>query len=465
MNVTINHPSATFTGTITVLETVAVGFTNGVASVDIPPQAIAVFGSMSGFSYYYGAPTPAPPYDANLDTSVNAIVGNSSSATAGALRAAFVAPSGLTMPVSGRTFFTMGDSITANNAPGPPYYTSAGNNYALWAHLLSNSAFRHVGVAATYGYTTAQIRATHLPTVLAAKPTACVVLAGTNRQANYPSPEIADLTAIYSALLAAGIVPIACTVPPQNSDGTNTTPVGKLNTWIRRYARNKGIPLVDFHAVTADTTTGQWISGYSGDGTHPNLVASKAMGGALAAQFTQLARGQVAELPNINTAGTAEFGNNLLLTAVGSTPDRPTGWFAASGGTTFTSTFATGAGYKGNLYTVTRGSTDVFITGTSFTPNDGDRLLVALRLAATVEASGGAWDLRLRRSTDNSAAMLEFTAPTADLPLSTYMAEVTVPAGLGGVAHYLEVRATGAAGASVSFAQPQVINLTKQGLV
>jgi hypothetical protein len=89
MNVTINHPNSSFTGTITVLETVAVGFTNGVASVDIPPQAIAVFSSMAGFSYYYGAPTPAPPYDANLDTSVNAIVGNASSASAGTLRAAY----------------------------------------------------------------------------------------------------------------------------------------------------------------------------------------------------------------------------------------------------------------------------------------------------------------------------------------------------------------------------------------
>jgi hypothetical protein len=89
MNVTINHPNSSFTGTITVLETVAVGFTNGVASVDIPPQAIAVFGSMSGFSYYYGAPGPAPAYDANLDVSVNAIVGNGSSASAGTLRAAY----------------------------------------------------------------------------------------------------------------------------------------------------------------------------------------------------------------------------------------------------------------------------------------------------------------------------------------------------------------------------------------
>jgi hypothetical protein len=90
MNVTISHPNSSFTGTITVLETVAVGFTNGVASVDIPPQAIAVFGSMPGFSYTYGAPGPAPAYDANLDVSVNAIVGNTSSASAGTLRAAYV---------------------------------------------------------------------------------------------------------------------------------------------------------------------------------------------------------------------------------------------------------------------------------------------------------------------------------------------------------------------------------------
>jgi hypothetical protein len=89
MNVTINHPNSSFTGTITVLETVAVGFTNGVASVDIPPQAIAVFGSMPGFHYSYGAPGPAPAYDANLDVSVNAILGNSSSASVGTLRAAY----------------------------------------------------------------------------------------------------------------------------------------------------------------------------------------------------------------------------------------------------------------------------------------------------------------------------------------------------------------------------------------
>jgi lysophospholipase L1-like esterase len=90
MNVTISHPNSSFTGTITVLETVAVGFTNGVASVDIPPQAIAVFGSMPGFSYTYGAPSPAPPYDANLDVTVNAILGNGSSASRATLGGAFV---------------------------------------------------------------------------------------------------------------------------------------------------------------------------------------------------------------------------------------------------------------------------------------------------------------------------------------------------------------------------------------
>jgi hypothetical protein len=120
MNVTINHPSASFTGTITVLETVAVGFTNGVASVDIPPQAISVFGSMPGFHYTYGAPSPAPPYDANLDTSVNAIVGNASSATGGALRAAYLAP----LPTVGSLTYNP-DGTIATDPDGNTYTWNA----------------------------------------------------------------------------------------------------------------------------------------------------------------------------------------------------------------------------------------------------------------------------------------------------------------------------------------------------
>jgi chitodextrinase len=73
---------------------------------------------MAGFSYYYGAPTPAPPYDANLDASVNAIVGNSSSATVGTLRAAYVPKwAANTAYASGEPVLNpSGQTVTANAA-------------------------------------------------------------------------------------------------------------------------------------------------------------------------------------------------------------------------------------------------------------------------------------------------------------------------------------------------------------
>lgn len=368
------------------------------------------------------------------------------------------------LPNSGRTFYTMGDSISANNFIGLNNYGSAGNNYGLWAHLLSNSAFRHVGAAATAGYTTAQIRATCLPTVLAAKPTSCVVLGGTNGQASFPTKEIADLTAIYTALMQAGIIPIACTIPPTNSDPNNSNKM-KLNGWIRRYARLNGIPLADFYAVTVDPANGQWLSGYTGDGTHPTTKGSKAMGTELAAVFTELARRNLPELPDTQTNTSAAFQNNLLQSNTGTSPNRPTGWNAIAGGTSFTAAFTTDATkYAGNLYTFTRGASDVFLGGTSFQAASGDRLLVGMRLAATVEGVGGAWGLRLRKNDDNTASLLEFTNPTADLPLSAYVTEITMSAAGAGIDHYLEVRAMTASGAAMSFAQPWVINLTALGM-
>jgi hypothetical protein len=121
---------------------VAVGFTNGVASVDIPPQAIAVFGSMPGFSYTYGAPTPAPPYDANLDVTVNAIVGNSSSATGGTLRAAFDsawAPArvrGKASPSAVVTTFQSGHGFTFGNNDATSNLNDT-TNYSLGSQCVT----------------------------------------------------------------------------------------------------------------------------------------------------------------------------------------------------------------------------------------------------------------------------------------------------------------------------------------
>jgi lysophospholipase L1-like esterase len=255
MNVTISHPSASFTGTITVLETVAVGFTNGVASVDIPPQAIAVFGSMPGFSYTYGAPSPAPPYDANLDTSVNAIVGNSSSASAGTLRAAFASRN---RPASGVVQLGDSESASGNGAATPAlrWFEQACARSMGRLHWLHNA-----GVG---GNTTAQMLARYDTDVTAYGPAVVGIFGGRNDAD--AATAIAGLTALFAKTFSIGAQPVAYTIPPQDSEVNGKT--NAVNAWLSHYCDQHGIPLVDLYSTVVDPATGHWQTGLTADGTH-----------------------------------------------------------------------------------------------------------------------------------------------------------------------------------------------------
>lgn len=89
MNVVITYPIAGFTGNVTVQDgSVTLPFTNGTATVDIPPSAFGAI-TAAGMLITIGTPGPAPAYDANLDVATAAINGNAASQTAGVLRAAF----------------------------------------------------------------------------------------------------------------------------------------------------------------------------------------------------------------------------------------------------------------------------------------------------------------------------------------------------------------------------------------
>lgn len=91
VTVTVTHTNSSFTGTITVQDNIVLPFTNGTATVTVPSSALGVIGTL-GFQVTFGAPGPAPAYDANLDTIISPIVGNAASQTAGTLRAAFDTP-------------------------------------------------------------------------------------------------------------------------------------------------------------------------------------------------------------------------------------------------------------------------------------------------------------------------------------------------------------------------------------
>jgi lysophospholipase L1-like esterase len=163
---------------------------------------------------------------------------------------------------AGRVVF-MGDSITdgwklSQYFPGRPYVNR--------------------GIS---GQTTAQMLVRMYPDVIALKPAAMVVLAGTNDVARNTGPQtLEQITDNFQAMTELaqlhGIKVILCSVLPvsdytQRPQTARRPPADilKLNAWLKDYAARKGATYVDYFSATADEK-GFLKDGTSGDGLHPN---------------------------------------------------------------------------------------------------------------------------------------------------------------------------------------------------
>jgi len=165
-------------------------------------------------------------------------------------------------PEPGRVIF-LGDSITdgwklAQFFPGKPYVNR--------------------GIS---GQTTPQMLVRMFPDVIALKPAALLVYAGTNDIAGNTGPSTLtmiedNLQAITELAQAHGIKVILCSVTPV-SDYTARkqtlqrppSDILKLNAWMREYAASANAVFADYFAALADGT-GMLKEGFSGDGLHPN---------------------------------------------------------------------------------------------------------------------------------------------------------------------------------------------------
>jgi len=165
-------------------------------------------------------------------------------------------------PEPGRVVF-LGDSITdgwklAQYFPGKPYVNR--------------------GIS---GQTTPQMLVRMFPDVIALKPAALLVYAGTNDIAGNTGPSTLtmiedNLQAITELAQAHGIKVILCSVSPV-SDYTARkqtlqrppADILKLNAWMREYAARANTVFADYYAALADET-GMLKDGFSGDGLHPN---------------------------------------------------------------------------------------------------------------------------------------------------------------------------------------------------
>lgn len=360
-------------------------------------------------------------------------------------------------PMSG-DIFAIGDSITAYgvawsgaNASGTSYAPCLNDqSWHEWASLLTNGRIHLTGISATGGYTVTQVKNVHLPNAIAANPTFCVVMCGRNdvvQGINIDTVTIPAYRTILLRLRQAGIMPVVCTMSAQGNSGDNSRRIAehKLNAWLRAYAKEKSLPLVDLHRYTADPLTGDWISGYNQDVSHPNGTGAKAMGQALVDGLKDWTSPTLPVRADEQLA--AGLTKNLITNALflNNTGANPSDWTITTAGT---ATITTDIAVKGNVWSTANQSSELTV---SVTP--GQRLQfgfftkTASQLSLYVLAGGSS-------STQNLAGLRGWKTYITDWAYFAY--EFTVPDGITQVTVKM---VTG--GALSSIAQISLIELTE----
>ena len=157
-----------------------------------------------------------------------------------------------------------------------------------WGNAQLGGRFNVVFNAALGG-DTAQNMATRTSDVTQFTPDYCVHFGFINGVGSRTSAQIiADLTTIYTSMLNAGIIVIACTDIPYVTGASGYTAAGSktlliVNNWIRNYCRStKNMILVDAYKLLVDGTsaTGDPLAGMmaAADGIHLTPKGGRAVG-------------------------------------------------------------------------------------------------------------------------------------------------------------------------------------------
>lgn len=386
-----------------------------------------------------------------------------------------------TIAVPRNTLMALGDSITINGwyTNGPVATSFNSQCYTMWVSLLSGGKLRlyvppgsKIPVAATSGYTTAQMLSIHLPTILAAKPGYCIVLGGSNDQpaANAANTAgcISNLRQIYTKLRAAGIQPIACTVPPR-ADATYNYGFNTVNAWIKRYCADNRIPCADIYSAVVDTASiGGWATGLdNGDEIHPNAAGGKIIGQTIWSAISAHVSPVTPPLASTNIRGTTDtadafgvFQNSLFLTDTNA-DGVPDNWTV--GGGAGTPTVSDNASL-GKMLKLVRGASDYRIWNNinSDAITAGDRMLFLAEITSTVEATSGKASFQVLDS--NSAQVIGIDQWDKDIPSGSVLAiEFTWPTGFATRARP-QITAQTVASTVAAWGRVTLLNLSKQGI-
>lgn len=163
----------------------------------------------------------------------------------------------------------MGDSITDGWIKGDPDFFKEGR------------IDRGIG-----GQTTTQMLVRFREDVIALKPKAVHIMAGTNDIAgNTGAATMAmvqgNIQGMAELARANGIKVILASVPPAaafpwSPDKRPAPQIAEMNAWLKRYAAAEGFTYVDYHPALA-TAEGAMKPGFANDGVHPTPAGYAAM--------------------------------------------------------------------------------------------------------------------------------------------------------------------------------------------
>lgn len=178
----------------------------------------------------------------------------------------------------------MGDSITQSNTDTTNqvvYPTITGNSYITGGVIKSQGALRLGRNGGIAGQQTSPILQRLSNDALRYKPQIVSIMMGTNNLSTdlLTAQAELDIESMVQQVLAAGALPILCTIPPTNTVA-NQGRCATINAKIGTLAAKYGVPLVDMFAVLVAVDGVSYKAGYSGDGTHPQAQAISYMADA-----------------------------------------------------------------------------------------------------------------------------------------------------------------------------------------
>lgn len=185
---------------------------------------------------------------------------------------------------------------TAGSGGNNRYFSNGGIHVWMCAYLRQRMMMAYNATKNTYEFgvfgavnSAILANASQTAAAIAAQPDAAILYCSLNdlAQSFTPAQMLASTQAIHNALIAGGIKTVIIQAPgPRNAAAAGGAGYfakqQSLIALLQSWTSSNGIPFVDVNSAIQDPVTGDWKTGYSLDGTHPNTIGAQYAGFALA---------------------------------------------------------------------------------------------------------------------------------------------------------------------------------------